>query len=59
MIIIMDDRDGESVTKVCDGESWMDVIEKVVEGLKGFGYRIPEDRERFLTMLSEHMEAND
>ena len=59
MIIQMDDWDGESVTKVCEEESWMDIIEKVVEGLRGFGYSIPNNREKFFAMLSENMEANE
>jgi len=59
MIIHMIDEDGEAVTKNCDGETWMDVIEKVAEGLRGFGYQIPKNREKFLAMLSENMEANE
>jgi hypothetical protein len=59
MIITMDDFDGESVTKICEEETWMDIIEKVAEGLRGFGYQIPKNREKFLAMLSENMEVNE
>jgi hypothetical protein len=59
MIIQMDDYDGESVTKICKGDSWMDVIETVAEGLRGFGYAIPCDRQKFLAMLDANMEANE
>ena len=59
MIIQMNNFNGESITKVCKEDSWMVIIEKVAEGLGGFGYSIPKDREKFLAMLSEDMEANE
>jgi len=59
MIIQMEDAGGESVVKICEEDTWMDVIRTVIIGLKGFGYRIPEDRQKMLAMIDCNMEANE
>ena len=58
MTITMTDSSGDFVTKVCREETWMDVLRITAEGLRGLGYFIPDDRNTFLKMLSDNMEAN-
>jgi len=59
MKILMEDTNGEFVCKVCEDETWMDVIRVTLMGLAGFGYHIPEDKEKLWKMLRHNMDVNE